>query len=550
LFQQTKRLSEAEASFRRVLELKPDYAEAHFNLGNLLDEAKRLPEAEASYRRALELKPDYADVYYNLGTLFLEAQRLPEAESSFRRALELKPDFAEAHNNLGATLKELGLPDDAVTCYRRALEIKPDFAEAHSNLLFCLSHSGVMDAQALFVEHCRFGEQYEAPLRVNCLPHNNSRNSERCLQIGMVSGDLRNHAVAYFIEPVLAHLAGYPQLTLHAYANHVIDDSITQRMRGHFAYWHPIVDLSDVTLAQKIRDDGIDILIDLSGHTAENRLLTFARKPAPVQVSWMGYPGTTGLKAMDYYFTDRFSLPKGQFDDQFTEKIVCLPANAPFLPSEDAPAINSLPALSNGYMTFGSFNRLSKLSPSVIALWSQLLRALPDSRMLLGAIPEEGRYDILIEWFEHNGIARERLSFYGRCGMDAYLGLHHQVDVCLDTFPYNGGTTTCHALWMGIPTLTLAGATLPGRVGAAILGHVGLEGFVAHDAADFVQMGLFWADNLAALSDIRTGLRERFANSAMGQPALVAAGVERALRTMWKRWCADVQPESFEVSLQ
>jgi predicted O-linked N-acetylglucosamine transferase (SPINDLY family) len=262
----------------------------------------------------------------------------------------------------------------------------------------------------------------------------------------------------------------------------------------------------------------------------------------------MGYPGTTGLSAIDYYFADRFFLPPGKFDDQFTEKIVRLPANAPFLPSKDAPPLNSLPALANGYVTFGSFNRISKLSREVIALWSQLLRALPVSRMVLGGMPEQGKYDLLIELFGQEGIARDRLDFHARSDMNSYLKLHQQIDICLDTFPYNGGTTTLHALWMGVPSITLAGGTAAGRPGASILEHLGLHEFVAHDAADFVQKGLSWAGDLAALSAIRADSRERFAKSAIGQPALVAAGLERALRIMWQRWCASFPTESFEVT--
>ncbi|SFC75514.1 Glycosyl transferase family 41, partial [Polaromonas sp. OV174] len=323
--------------------------------------------------------------------------------------------------------------------------------------MFSISQNEAVDAAALFAEHCRFGAQFEAPLRAQWPQHGNSREPARCLQVGFVSGDLYNHAVASFIEPVLVHLAAYASLSLHAYANHPTDDSVTQRLRGHVKHWHPVVGLSDAALAEKIRADGIDILIDLSGHTSKHRLLSFVRKPAPVQVSWIGYPGTTGLSSMDYYLSDRFILPPGQFDHQFTEKLVYLPANAPFLPAAYAPLVNDLPALSHGYLTFGSFNRPSKISRAVIALWSQLLRALPDSRMVLGAMREDDQYDTLTAWFAEERIARERLDFHPRSGMRNYLALHHQVDVCLDTFPYNGGTTTYHALWMGVPTLTLAG---------------------------------------------------------------------------------------------
>jgi protein O-GlcNAc transferase len=541
------RLDEAEASYRNALQLEPDYAEAHWSLGYILHKLGRLNEAEASYRRALLIKPDIAEAHSNLGVALMHLGRLDEAEASCRRALEIKPDFAEAHSNLGGILHDLGRLDEAEAIYRRTLQIQPDYADANSNLLFCLSQNATIDAQTLFSEHCRFGEQFEAPFLANYPPFTNLPNPERALQIGFVSGDLRNHAVASFIEPILQHLSGFTQLSLHAYSNHVMDDLTTQRLQEYFAHWHPIAGLPDATLAEKIRADHIDILIDLSGHSAKNRLLTFARKPAPVQASWMGYPGTTGLSAMDYYFSDRYFLPPGQFDSQFTEKIVYLPASAPFLPSKDAPAVNILPALNNGFLTFGSFNRLSKLSREVIALWSQLLRALPNSRMVLGGMPEAGKYEILIEWFAQEGIARERLDFHPRSNMERYLMLHQQVDICLDTFPYNGGTTTLHGLWMGTPTLTLAGSTTAGRTGASILGHVELDAFVSNDPADFVQKGLFWAGNLATLSDVRTGLRERFAKSAAGQPALITAGLEHALRIMWQRWCAGLPAESFEV---
>lgn len=582
--QELGRLDEVDAHFQMALHINPNDARTHDNRGNLLCYLGRLNEAAASYRRALEIAPDNARMHANLGRCFRNLRRWKNAENHFRKSLEITPDDVETRNNLGLTLQDLGLLDkaeacfrdilrikpdsvgvmgnlglvlqslgrldEAEACFRRALQIRPDQASLYSNLLYFLLLSATMDAKSIFSEHARFGEQFESSLRLNWPKHAHSRDPERCLQIGLVSPDFNNHAVATFIEPVLEHLSSHPKLSLHAYYNNIVNDEVTQRLRGHFARWHSIIGLSDAELAEEIRADGIDILIDLTGHTAHNRLLTFARKPAPVQASWIGYPGTTGLKSMDYFLADRFFLPPGQFDGQFTEKIVHLPAGAPYLPIKDAPPVNLLPALSNGHFTFGSFNRPNKLSPAVIAVWAQLLRALPDSRMLLGGMPEDGNCEALIKWFETEGVARERLSFHVRCGMEAYLNLHQQVDICLDTFPYNGGTTTLHALWMGVPTLTLAGRTAAGRSGAAILGHAGLESYIAHDATDFLKKGLFWSGNLAELSDIRSGLRERFTKSAMGQPAVVAAGVERALRMMWQRWCADLPAESFEVSLQ
>lgn len=541
---------EALDSLCRALEIKADFAAAHSSLGFVLSDLGRLDEALACYYRALEIKPDLVDAHINLGNALRDLGRLNEALASHSRALEINAESVEAHCNLGNVLTDLGRHDEAVLSLRRALEIRPDYAANHSNLLFGLSLDGTVDAQTLFAEHCRFGERFELPLRGAWPQHVNSRDPERCLQVGFVSGDFRNHAVAFFIEPLLAQLAGYPQLSLHAYSNHAVEDVVTQRLKTHFAHWHQVTGMSDEALAQKISDDGIDILIDLSGHTAFNRLLCFARKPAPVQASWLGYPGTTGLVAMDYFLAERHWLPPGKLDSQFTEKIIQMPATSPFLPPDDAPPVNALPALGNGYLTFGSFNRSNKLSRSVIALWSQLLHALPDSRLVLGGLPAEGSFEALIESFAQEGVASDRLDFYARCDLNSYLSLHQQVDICLDTFPYNGGTTTFYALWMGVPTLSLAGNTAASRCGASVLGQAGLAAFVAQDAVDFVERGRAWAADLAGLAVVRAGLREQFLRAVVGQPALVAEGVQRTLRLIWQRWCAGLPAESFEVSLE
>jgi predicted O-linked N-acetylglucosamine transferase (SPINDLY family) len=547
IFQSTGRLDEAEANFMRVIKIDPTHVLAYHNLGVALLERNRLAVAEECFRQAIRIKPDFDSGHNNLGAVLYGLGRLDEAEDSYRQALQINPDYSSAYSNLGVTLQDQGRLEEAEACYRKALQIEPDFHKAHSNLLFCLTLNAKVDAEQLFIEHCVFGEKFESPLRASWKKFTNSRDPERCLQIGLVSGDLREHAVMRLLEPVLAFLVNHDQLMLHVYYNHAAEDSVTKRLRDKLPRWTCVVGMTDDELAQKIREDGIDILVDLSGHSAKNRLLTFARKPAPIQICWLGYPGTTGLSAMDYFPGDRFVMPPGQFTNQFTEKIVYLPAHTAFMPRKESPVVNALPALTNGYVTFGSFNRLNKISPTIVDLWTQLMRALPDSRMLLGGLPEASNHKNLIEWFSQGGIAQDRLSFYGRDNMDQ---LHHQVDICLDTFPCNGGTTTLHALWMGVPTLTLTGDTIPGRLGACFLSHVGLETFVAQDAADFVQKGLFWAGNLASLSEIRSGLRERFANSAIGQPELIAASLECAMRIMWRRWCAGLPAESFEVTRQ
>jgi predicted O-linked N-acetylglucosamine transferase (SPINDLY family) len=293
--------------------------------------------------------------------------------------------------------------------------------------------------------------------------------------------------------------------------------------------------------------DGIDVLIDLSGHTALNRLPMFARKPAPVQVTWMGYPGTTGLRAMDYFFADPHFLPPGEFDRHFTEKLVYLPT-APFQPQRSAPPVNALPALANGFVTFGSFNRLGKLNASTVDLWSKLLREIPGSRMLLAGLDPQVDRRPLLRRFADRGIAEERLTLHDRCGVLTYLALHHQVDLCLDTMPYNGGTTTIHGLWMGVPTLTVAGPTPASRQGAAILGQMQLHEFIARDSRDFIARGLHWNRHLEELADLRSRLRDRWQASADRKPEVIAGAIDQALRRMWRRWCAQLPPESFSTS--
>jgi predicted O-linked N-acetylglucosamine transferase (SPINDLY family) len=527
----------------------PDNANAFRNLAILLNDLGRHSEAQGQLRRALEIEPDDAKAWDSLAISLQGQGRLTEAEAAVRRALTLSPDSANSHNNLGNNLQFQSRPAEAVAAYRRALELQPDCADFHSNLLFCLSTMDGIDAAELFAEHRAYAQRIEAPLRSLWCGHDNARDPVRCLRIGFVSGDLRNHAVASFIEPVLACFSGRPGLALFAYHNHPVHDHVTARLRGYMTAWHDIFGQRDETVADRIRADGIDILIDLAGHTGYNRLPLFSRKPAPLQLSWIGYPGTTGLESMDYYLSDRYLLPPGQFDHQFTEQLVHLPVGAPFQPALDAPPVNALPALTNGYITFGSFNRLSKVSRRVIATWAKLLHVLPGSRLLLGAMPEDGDNEPVATWLAENGIGAERLSFHPRADLHAYLALHQQVDICLDTFPYSGGTTTLQALWMGVPTLTLAGDTAAGRQTACTLEHFALQQFIARDGDDFVEKGVAICTDLGALAQLRGELRARFILASSDSLTNIADGVESALRTMWQRWCAGQEPATFEVPL-
>jgi predicted O-linked N-acetylglucosamine transferase (SPINDLY family) len=496
---------------------------------------------------ALQLNLDDAEEHCYYGLVLKNRGDLQGAAHAFKQAVKLKPDYAAAYNNLGIVEKDMGDVEAGISNYRRALQLNPSYASCFSNLLFCLSHSQNISTQTLFTEHRQFSQRYETPLKASWPKHVNTPDAERCLHIGFVSADFRDHALAYFIEPLLQHLAGSSKLVLHAYAASAIEDDMTLRLRTHFKFWNQVNASSDAALAQKIGDDAIDILIDLDGHTAGNRLTSFAMKPAPIQASWLGYLATTGLQAMDYYLADAYLLPPGQLDAQFTEQLVQLPANAPFMPAATAPAVNALPAIKNGYITFACFNRPNKITPSVVQLWCQLLTALPHSKMLLGAMPEKGSYEALQKWFAAEGISAERLIFHKRSSLDTYLEQHHSVDICLDTFPSNGVTTTCHAAWMGVPTLCLQGERLASRGALAVMQHMGLDQFITAYAADFVRQGVLLATQIDQLAEVRTSLRSRFAQSPLAQPAMIASALEQALVQMWQRWCKQQAAKSFQI---
>jgi protein O-GlcNAc transferase len=567
-------------SFRKVLAIAPDHADARFDLGNLLLRLDKHEEAAACYRKVLELRPGHSHAHAQLAACLRHLKQYAAAAASYQTALEIAPDNPTVLHDLGTTLHLMGKFERArvvlerarelrpaderilgslVHCYFETgwleqalelalarMELAPNSAVAHSAMLFILSHHSA-DPAKLTAEHFKFGERWEAAQRQPA-PHANSRDPARPLQIGFVSADLYHHAVARFIEPIFAVLQHSTQLSLHVYYNNVVEDALNVRLRSYIKHWHPVAHLDDDALEQQIRADGIDILVDLNGHSASNRLTVFARKPAPVQASWIGYAGTTGLRAVDYYIADQYYVPEGRYDDQFTEQIVRLPLIAPFMLEPNAPPVTPLPALANGYLTFGSFHRASKLSRDVIGLWAQALRAVPDSRMLLGGL-REGDETALLEWFDAEGIDRSRLLLRQRTDVFHYLEQHHEVDVCLSPFPYTGATTICHALTMGVPTLTTVGATNPSHSSVCYLAHLGLSSFLADDVPSFVALAKFLASNLSTLAAMRASMRERFANSVVGYPGVAAGGAEHAFRLMWERWCAGLPPAPLRVRL-
>jgi predicted O-linked N-acetylglucosamine transferase (SPINDLY family) len=536
-------------AFARAVTLLPDDTQCRLLLADGLRLLNDFADAEQQCRQIFAYAPDMPEAHRLMCTLLGGLGRVEEARTYGLRSIELAPNEAVMYSTLAVMLFDNhGSPAEAEPYFRRARELDPSDTAVHSSLLFSLTHQIDIDAAALVAEHRAFSAEHEAPLRARRAPHPNRPDPARALRIGFVSGDLFKHAVASYLMPLLGPLKRAGGLSLYFYSNHVLFDYVSAGLKKHATVWRDVSTLSDDKLCQQIRNDRIDILIDLSGHTGRNRLLTFARKPAPVQASFIGYPGTTGLDAMDYYFADRFAIPPGPVEQQFSEKIVRLQAAAAFEPEHQAPPVNLLPALHNGYVTFGSFNRLNKLRADVIAVWARLLHAVPNARMVLGGIPPDGDQDELIGWFQQAGIGRERLGFLTRSATIVYLQQHHQIDICLDTFPYNGSTTVLHSLWMGVPTLTIEGDTLPSRSGATWMSHVGLESFIAADADDFVAKGIALSRDLDTLARLRSELRSRCEASPAFHPEVVGKNIADAFRIMWQRWCDGLPPESFSVT--
>ncbi|CAN5525121.1 tetratricopeptide repeat protein [soil metagenome] len=561
-------LDEAIASCRTALAIDPEDVDALNNLGNALQSKGMLPEAIETYGQALALRPSHVDALSNMG-LALHAQgRYGEARDHFRRALAIAPDNALTHNNLGNTLQKLNRLDEAIESYQRALardrglaeahsniagarhtqgehalaiaswrealRIKPDFLDAWSNMLYALNFlPGCTPAQYL-KEARRFGDAAAA----NASPWGSwpasAAGAERPLRVGFVSGDLRAHPVGLFLESIIAHL-DYSRIELVAYSNFPLEDRLTARIKPAFASWHSIVGLSDEVTATLIRNDAIDVLIDLSGHTAHNRLPLFAWKAAPVQVSWLGYFSSTGVPGMDYLLADEVGVPQSCLT-QFTEAIWYLPDTRLCFtaPAFDDIVPGPLPALSSGRVTFGCFQNMIKLNDEVLDLWGRLFQAMPDALLRLQSkqMSEPALREQLLVRLEGVGIDRGKVTLIGPIDRREFLRAHREVDIMLDTFPGTGGTTTCEALWMGVPTMTLAGVTLLARQGASLLSCCGLAGWVAQSPAEFVERLAVHCSDLDALATLRSGIRAQALASPLFDAPLFASRFQLALEQM------------------
>ena len=526
--------------YRQAIALDPAYADAHSNLGIMLETTGQYDEALAEYDHALALDPDQANTHNSRGIVLHKLGRLNQAIAALHQAIAIDPDFAEAFNNLANSLEVQGRISEAITAYQRVLELNPSHAGAHSNLLLCMNYDANTDAASLYKAHQAWNEKFTTGF-ANLPIHKNLRDPDRPLRIGYVSADFHFHPVSRFFEPILkAHDRNKFEIT--CYSNATWHDVVAERLQSYADHWRSIAGMGDDQVVDLIMRDGIDILVDLSGHTAGNRLPVFARKPAPIQVTYLGYPSTTGLSAMDYRISDIWLDPAGMTEHLHSEEIVRLPKGSfCFTPYGQSPAIRDKPAVSPGIVTFGSFNNTAKINHGVVALWSSVLQALPDSRMLLAAkaLDDKSAVEHLLTLFKQQGVKPERLDFQGWMPIEEHLDLYNRVDIGLDTFPWCGNTTTCDALWMGVPVITLAQNESRGRMGASVLNQAGLDGLIAESPADFVARAVTLARDPDRLRQLRSSLRTTLEQSPLLDAPAITAPLESAYRDMWHRWCTN-----------
>jgi protein O-GlcNAc transferase len=540
-------LEAAQTSLMKAHEASPDNIEILLHLGDTCLELEQAGHALACYRKVVEIDSKNAVAHNNMGNVYFSLGQFFEAEASYRRAVELQPDFSAAHGNLGCVMKDIGQPLESLQSLRRAIEIAPDDCTVRSNLLFIGHLMEDKSPTELFKEAKAFGK-IAAQKAKPATSWNSTPNSARRLRVGFVSGDLQFHPVGFFIEGVLHALKSRNsgELEIFAYANNARVDPATLRIKNHCDHWREIFGRMDNEIAEMIQQDGIDILIDLSGHTARNRLPVFAWKPAPIQVTWLGYFASTGLEAIDYLIADPWTLP-GSEEIYFTETIWRLPeTRLCFTPPDVNVVIRSLPALSEQTITFGCFNNLNKMNDKVVATWARVLSEVPNSRLFLKArqlyqsasSSSSPVREAVIKQFADYGIESSRLVLEGPDVRENYFAAYNRVDIALDPFPYTGGTTTAEALWMGVPVLTLAGKDFLARQGVGLLMNAGLNDWVANDLDDYVARAVAHSKDIDKLSVLRSRLREQVLASPVFDASRFAMHFEAALRGMWQKWCS------------
>ncbi len=561
--------------YGKAVELDPGNLHALLQMAECCTRLERPHEAIAHYRKAASINPDMADIHIAVGSLYITVGKFDEAIESFRQACGLRPasgtassglgdalrmkgyfeeaiDFYEGalrnpgsgnpafiHTNIGVCRQSLGNIPEAISSFREAVQLLPDRHEQHTNLLMALNYSSLHSPEEVFREHTSFQRAHAREAGKDPATHSNSRDPDRRIRVGYVSSNFYEHSVAHFIKPVLDH-HDQDRFEMYGYYNNDYSDPMTECLSSGFSRWYRVKSLSDDALSRLIRSDGVDILVDLNGHTADNRLLVFAAKPAPVQITWIGYPNTTGLSAMDYRITDAIADPPGTTEHLHTERLLRLPDTfSCYSPPDPCPGVAEPPVLKNGYITFGSFNNFAKITPPVIEVWCRLLERSPGSRLVLKAelFQEPASRQRIEGLFRQAGIDATRIELVGKdASRTAHLQRYAEIDIALDSFPYSGTTTTCEALWMGVPVITLAGRVHAGRVGVSQMKSIGLDEFVAQTPDQYADIAAALAEKPGYLQTLRSGMRERLAASPLLDAERFTRNLEMVYLDIWRAW--------------
>ena len=552
-FQGLGKTDEAIASYNKAIAIKSDFAEAHYNLGNALQglgktgeaveslralkDLRKIDKALKSYNKAIAIKPDFAEAHSNLGIILQGLGKIDEAVESFNKALTTKPHYAEAHSNLGNALQGIGELDGAVASYKQAVAIKPENTTYHSNLLQTEQYRLGQNQKKLYKLHKDWDERHAQRFKAIWPKHLNTPNPDRILRIGFVSPDLGRHPVGYFLVRFLENI-NETEIKTIIYSDRIADD-LTYRIKAASSLWRDVKGISDDLLSKIIVGDEIDILFDLTGHSAKNRLLLFARKPAPIQVSWAGYVGTTGLSSIDYLLSDIHSTPVGE-EKYYSEKIILMPDGwLCYDPPNYAPVVGSSPYKKNGNMTFCSFSNPVKINEEVISVWARIMNKVENSHLLIKykGINSTSNIERLTTKFAFKGVDKSRLVLEGASPHVDLLARYNDVDIALDTFPYSGGLTTFEALWMGVPVITVPGQTFASRHSLSHLSAIGLPELVAKDKDDYVRLAVELAGSTERIAKLRAGLRSRMTNSPICDGEKFARNFTTAMQRIWCEWC-------------
>lgn len=533
--QQLGQWESAFASHKQALTIKPNYAKALNNLGAVLQAVDHCDEALFFHNKALAIKPNFADAHYNRGCALWLLKRWHEAQMSFEQALAIKPDHVSSLNNCGLILMEQGYFDEALNNFVKASHLEPNVTASSHNILFCLNYHPDKSSKEIFAAYRAFDQRFSAPQRAKWRTHLNSADPERRLRVGYVSPDFKEHSMRYFLEPVFAQ-HNKEAVEIIAYAELKKEDALTQRYQNHSSQWVPTFGMSDAELVEKIRADNIDILVDLAGHSVGNRMNVFAQRPAPVSISWLGYGYTTGLTAIDYFLTDDIMVPVGS-EALFSEQPwrIAVPSMV-YRPDGGIGEVNSLPALERGFITFGTLTRGIRINHRVIRVWSSILQRLPHSRLVVNsdAFNSVERQQALADRFAVYGIAPEQLIIgFNSPPYDVLRG----IDIALDCFPHNSGTTLVESLYLGLPFVTLADRPSVGRIGSMILHGAGHPEWIAHSEKDYIEKVIALASDLPRLAAIRATLRNELEASPWRDEVGLTRRIEQAYREMWRQWC-------------